>query len=248
MTSSGAPYESAVARVEEIIRRLDSGEAGLRETLDLVKEGRELVEYCAGELEAVSRGLEELRLEELVARLERPARVSTFDLLADLPLEVEGYRLEGLRAQVSSGFERLSTVVHLHGGGAEGVGEDVVYDAEDHVASRRRARCTTWPAGMPSASSASGSTRSTCFRSRPSAEVSRLYRRWTFHSAALDLALRQAGRALHEVLGRPASPLTFVVSLRLGEPADDGPDRAPPGRATRRCASSSIRPARGRPS
>jgi exodeoxyribonuclease VII small subunit len=63
-------YESAVARIEEIIRRLDSGEAGLRETLDLVKEGRDLVEYCAGELEAVSSGLEELRLEELVARLE----------------------------------------------------------------------------------------------------------------------------------------------------------------------------------
>jgi exodeoxyribonuclease VII small subunit len=64
-------YESAVARVEEIIRRLDSGEAGLRETLDLVKEGRGLVEYCAGELESVSRGLEELRLEELIARLEQ---------------------------------------------------------------------------------------------------------------------------------------------------------------------------------
>ncbi|HEY2319051.1 MAG TPA: exodeoxyribonuclease VII small subunit [Solirubrobacteraceae bacterium] len=63
-------YESAVSRVEEIIRRLDSGEAGLRETLDLVREGRELVEYCAGELDAVSQGLEELRLEELVARLE----------------------------------------------------------------------------------------------------------------------------------------------------------------------------------
>jgi exodeoxyribonuclease VII small subunit len=63
-------YESAVARIEEIIRRLDSGEAGLRETLELVKEGRGLVEYCAGELEAVSSGLEELRLEELVARLE----------------------------------------------------------------------------------------------------------------------------------------------------------------------------------
>ena len=64
-------YESAVARIEQIIRRLDSGEAGLRETLDLVKEGRDLVEYCAGELEAVSSGLQELRLEELVARLER---------------------------------------------------------------------------------------------------------------------------------------------------------------------------------
>ena len=63
-------YEQAVARIEEIIRRLDSGEAGLRETLDLVKEGRDLIEYCARELEAVSQGLEELRLEELVARLE----------------------------------------------------------------------------------------------------------------------------------------------------------------------------------
>jgi len=63
-------YEHAVARVEEIIKRLDSGEAGLRETLDLVKEGRDLVEYCAAELEAVGKGLEELRLEELVARLE----------------------------------------------------------------------------------------------------------------------------------------------------------------------------------
>ena len=58
-----------MGRVEEIIRRLDSGQAGLRETLDLVREGRELVEYCAGELDAVSQGLEELRLDELVARL-----------------------------------------------------------------------------------------------------------------------------------------------------------------------------------
>ena len=64
-------YEAASARIEEIVRRLDSGEAGLRETLELVAEGRRLVEWCAGELEAVGRGLEELRLEELVARLER---------------------------------------------------------------------------------------------------------------------------------------------------------------------------------
>ncbi|MGA9858908.1 MAG: exodeoxyribonuclease VII small subunit [Solirubrobacteraceae bacterium] len=72
MTESPS-YESAVGRVEEIIRRLDSGEAGLRETLELVREGRELVEYCAGELEAVSKGLEELHLEELVSRLETGA-------------------------------------------------------------------------------------------------------------------------------------------------------------------------------
>ena len=69
--SDDRSYESAVGRVEDIIRRLDSGEAGLRETLDLVKEGRGLIEYCAGELESVSHGLEELRLEELIARLEQ---------------------------------------------------------------------------------------------------------------------------------------------------------------------------------
>jgi exodeoxyribonuclease VII small subunit len=70
---AGRTYETALHRLEEIIRRLDSGDAGLRETLDLVKEGRELVEFCAAELEAVGRGLEELRLEELVARLEAGA-------------------------------------------------------------------------------------------------------------------------------------------------------------------------------
>ncbi len=70
-------YETAAGRIEEIIRRLDSGEAGLRETLDLVKEGRELVEYCAAELEAVGKGLEELRLEELVERLDAGAREDT---------------------------------------------------------------------------------------------------------------------------------------------------------------------------
>jgi len=66
-------YEAATARLEEIIKRLDSGEAGLRETLELCREGRTLVELCAAELEAVGRGLEELRLEDLVARLEAGA-------------------------------------------------------------------------------------------------------------------------------------------------------------------------------
>ena len=70
-------YETAAARIEEIIKRLDSGEAGLRETLDLVREGRELVDYCATELEAVGQGLEELKLDELVQRLE--SRQPTLD-------------------------------------------------------------------------------------------------------------------------------------------------------------------------
>jgi exodeoxyribonuclease VII small subunit len=66
-------YEEASARVEEIIRRLDSGEASLNETLALVKEGKSLIELCAGELSAVGNALEELRLDELVSRLESEA-------------------------------------------------------------------------------------------------------------------------------------------------------------------------------
>ena len=66
-------YEQAAARVEEIIRRLDSGEASLNETLDLVKEGKGLIEVCARELAAVGDALEELKLDELVGRLEREA-------------------------------------------------------------------------------------------------------------------------------------------------------------------------------
>ena len=64
-------YETASARVEEIIRRLDSGEASLNETLELVGEGKALIERCAQELQDVSGALQELRLDELVARLER---------------------------------------------------------------------------------------------------------------------------------------------------------------------------------
>jgi exodeoxyribonuclease VII small subunit len=63
-------YETNVARVEEIIHRLDTGEASLGETLELVREGKQLIELCARELEAVGGALEELRLEDLVAHLE----------------------------------------------------------------------------------------------------------------------------------------------------------------------------------
>ncbi|MGD0454981.1 MAG: exodeoxyribonuclease VII small subunit [Solirubrobacteraceae bacterium] len=73
--SAGQPqtYEAAAARVEEIIRRLDSGEASLDETLALVSEGKTLIELCATQLAAVGDALEELRLDELVGRLEREA-------------------------------------------------------------------------------------------------------------------------------------------------------------------------------
>ena len=64
-------YEAAAGRVEEIIRRLDSGEASLDETLKLLGEGKRLIEQCAAELAAVGNALEELKLDELIARLEQ---------------------------------------------------------------------------------------------------------------------------------------------------------------------------------
>jgi hypothetical protein len=48
------------------------------------------------------------------------------------------------------------------------------------------------------------------------------YRRWAFESAALDLALRQAGRSFAEAVGRAFRPVRFVVSTR----ADIEPYRA----------------------
>jgi exodeoxyribonuclease VII small subunit len=73
--AEGGPqtYEAAAARVEEIIRRLDSGDASLSETLELVSEGKELIELCAEQLAAVGDALEQLRLDELVSRLEGEA-------------------------------------------------------------------------------------------------------------------------------------------------------------------------------
>ncbi|MBA2579877.1 MAG: exodeoxyribonuclease VII small subunit [Thermoleophilaceae bacterium] len=70
MSAEQLTYEAAVARLEEIIARLDSNQAGLRETLDLCREGKGLIEFAAAELEAVGQGLEELRLDELIERLD----------------------------------------------------------------------------------------------------------------------------------------------------------------------------------
>jgi exodeoxyribonuclease VII small subunit len=69
-------YESATARLDEIIARLDSGDAQLRETLDLCAEAKTLIEYCATELAAVDEGLKELRLEDLAASLQEPGRTA----------------------------------------------------------------------------------------------------------------------------------------------------------------------------
>jgi hypothetical protein len=144
--------------------------------------------------------------------------VSSWELLAGLALEIDDYALEGLEAQVSSDFTRKSTVIHLRGGGEEGVGEDVTYDAVDHEI--MQATGATLPlAGRYSLQSFSEHLAElSLFAEPPQREVSANYRTWAYESAALDLALRQAGTTLHAALAREPLPVRYVVSLRLGEP------------------------------
>jgi hypothetical protein len=145
--------------------------------------------------------------------------MALYDAVAELPLLVEGYRLERLARTVSSGFERVTTVFTLHGAGLEGAGEDVTYEAE-----AQEAQLAAGPV-LPlagewtfAAFSAHLGTLDLFPGFTPGHDVYRRYRRWALESAALDLALRQSGRALHEVLDRGLSPVAFVVSSRLGEP------------------------------
>lgn len=145
---------------------------------------------------------------------------STYDLLADLPLRVDSYSVEGLVRDVSSGFTRMSTLVHLEGAGETGTGEDVVYDNEDHEVLQTAAPELPLAGDWNLGDFCDHTEALDLFPAPPvRGDVSRLYRRWTFHSAALDLALRQARKPLHEVLGREPRPVTFVLSIRLGEPS-----------------------------
>ncbi len=145
--------------------------------------------------------------------------MSAYSRLAALPLDVDGYELEGLAVEVSSGFRRCTTLVRLRGGGEEGSGEDVTYAAEEHE--RLQAAGPVLDLGGPHTldSFSERLGRLDLFpQGEPEVAAWRLYRRWAFESAALDLALRQAGRSLAEALGREPRPVRFVVSLRLPEP------------------------------
>src|ERR671934_1054504 len=151
--------------------------------------------------------------------------MATFELLASLPVEIDGYSLEGLEANVSSDFTRLSTVIRISSGGEEGVGEDVTYDALDHVAFQDTGPVLDLAGRRTLGEFCELVGGLDLFPVDPVRDVSHRYRRWAFESAALDLALRQAGKSLHEVVGREMRPLTFVVSLRLGEPPTIDPVR-----------------------
>jgi hypothetical protein len=142
--------------------------------------------------------------------------MSLWERIADLPLVIEGYTLETLALPLYPGFTRKTTVVRLRGLGEEGAGEDVGYDARSHDAVA--AAGPTLPlAGRFTLAGFSAHLEGLALVPRaPAWEAERDYRRWAYESAALDLALRQAGRALPEVLGREVCPLTFVVSTHAG--------------------------------
>ncbi len=177
--------------------------------------------------------------------------MSSFDAIADLPLEIESCEFEGLEITAGS-FERLTTIVKLRGGGHEGIGEDVVYDAVDHIGQQSHGP----PEGLAGSSTfAEFSDRLDGIDLFPAGppergEVSVDYRRWAFESAALDLALRQAGTNLAAALGREpeAGELRQLDAPRRlggGRAAPRSSRCSPASPSTRRCASSSTPPTTG---
>ena len=147
--------------------------------------------------------------------------MSTWDLVKELPLEVDSYAFEGLGEDVSSGFFRQTTLIRISGDGHIGHGEDVTYDGPDHDALQAAGPSPELPTGSLTLGEfcARIAELDLFLTKQPEREVSRLYRRWAFDSAALDLALRQAGRSLAEQVDRSINPMHFVVSIRLGEPS-----------------------------
>jgi L-alanine-DL-glutamate epimerase-like enolase superfamily enzyme len=145
--------------------------------------------------------------------------MSTYDLVAGLGLEIESYELAGLQSDVSSDFTRRTTIVTLHGAGETGVGEDVTYDGDEQARHQRNGAVHELKGRhtIDSFSQLLGSL-DLFPGSEPTASTWLPHRRWSFESAALDLALRQAGRTLADVLGREPRPVSFVVSMRIGEP------------------------------
>jgi hypothetical protein len=129
--------------------------------------------------------------------------LSLYDKVRTLPLHVDGYFLEPLEHEVARDFVLRRTVVVLHGHGEEGRGEEVDYDPG--VQQRFQENGGQLPL--------SGEHTLESFSLLHAGQTE--YRRWAFESAALDLALRQAGMSLGEALGRESQPVRFVVSTRV---------------------------------
>ncbi len=147
---------------------------------------------------------------------------AAYDRLAELAIEIESYELTAHDREYGD-FTRPSTVVHMHGQGQEGIGEDVVYDVLDHIAHRDAGPVLDLAAPRTLGEACELLGDLDLFPTAPEREPSRHYRRWAYESAALDLALRQNGLALWEVVERDPQPLRFICSTRLGGFGEDTP-------------------------
>jgi hypothetical protein len=145
--------------------------------------------------------------------------VSLYDSARNLPLTVESYALDAIELQASPTFLRKTTQIRLIGGGEEGVGEDVTYDASEHELQQARGAILPVSGAWTMHTFSEHLATLQLFDHEPEQHAFLDYRRWAFESAALDLALRQAGTSLDAAVERTPEPLTFVVSMRLGEPA-----------------------------
>jgi hypothetical protein len=128
--------------------------------------------------------------------------MSLYAAVRNLPLLIDGYRLEPLEREVARGFTLKRTVVVLHGKGEEGRGEEVDYDLRAQEAFQADEGKLPFP----------GEHTLDSFSLLQAGQTE--YRRWAFESAALDLALRQSGQSLGDAVGRDPQPLRFVVSTR----------------------------------
>ncbi|MFB6309656.1 MAG: hypothetical protein ABEH64_00605 [Salinirussus sp.] len=142
--------------------------------------------------------------------------------LAELTFTIDDVTALRLERETAAGFTRVTTEVHLESGNTAGRGEDVTYETADHEPFP-----TTGLDVVGSHTISSFSEKldeQTLHPEPPQRETSRHYRRWAFESAALDLALRQAGQSLGDVLDRRVDPVRFVVSPSL---RNDNPDVGP---------------------
>jgi hypothetical protein len=149
----------------------------------------------------------------------------TYQLVADLPLQIGSYSVAPLSAPVGPDRIRRTTLLLLSGAGLEGIGEDITPIEEDQLAVQEAA--PTLPlAGDWTIDSFSSHLATLDLHPTPlEHERLRSFRRWALESAALDLALRQAGRSLAEAVRRESRPLTFVNSMHLADPPSFEPIR-----------------------
>jgi L-alanine-DL-glutamate epimerase-like enolase superfamily enzyme len=142
---------------------------------------------------------------------------SLWPRLAELPLVVESCEYDRLHAVLSHEFKRVTTHVRLAGAGADGLGEDISIHVEDGSSLHETQPALPLAGEWTLAGFCDHVAALKLWPEPPEWDGALLYRRWAFESAALDLALRQAGRPLHEILGLEPRPVRFVNSLGLGE-------------------------------